>query len=74
MKVCTNLQAGQAGTMDMSKIAALIQEMDCEIPPMELLGLAQKYCKNITADKVAAIMQAAGVSGGAAGLLSLFGR
>lgn len=73
MNVRTNLQAGQTGTLDMNKIAGLIQEMDCEIPPMELLGLAQKYCKNITPDKVAAIMKAAGISGGPAGLLSLFG-
>lgn len=73
MNVRTNLQAGQSGTMDMNKIASLVQEMGCEIPPMEMLGLAQKYCKNITPDKVAAIMKAAGVSGGATGLLSLFG-
>ena len=73
MNVRTNLTAGQSGTMDMNKIAALIQEMDCQIPPMELLGLAQKYCKNITPDKVAAIMKAAGLSSGPAGLLSLFG-
>jgi hypothetical protein len=73
MNVRTNLHAGQNGTVDMNKIAELVQELDCQIPPMELLGLAQKYCKNITADKVAAIMQAAGVSGGPAGLLSLFG-
>ena len=73
MNVRTNLQAGQSGTMDMNKIAALIQEMDCQIPPMELLGLAQKYCKNITADKVAAILETVGASGGPAGLLSIFG-
>jgi hypothetical protein len=74
MKIRTNLQAGQSGTMDMNKIAALIQEMDCQIPPMEMLGLAQKYCKNITPDKIMAIMQAAGISSGPAGLLSLLGR
>jgi hypothetical protein len=74
MNLRTNLQAGQSGTMDMNKLAALVQDLDCEIPPMELLGLAQKYCKNITPDKILAIMQAAGVSGGPAGLLSLLGR
>jgi hypothetical protein len=73
MNVRTNLQAGQSGAVDMNKLAALVQELDCQVSPMEMIGLAQKYCKNITADKVAAIMQAAGTSGGPAGLLSIFG-
>lgn len=73
MYVRTNLQAGQSGTVDINKLAELVQELDCQVPPMEMLGLAQKYCKNLTADKIAAIIQAAGVSGGPAGLLSIFG-
>jgi hypothetical protein len=73
MNVRTNLQAGQSGTVDMNKLAALVQDLDCQIPPMELLGLAQKYCKNITPGKIAAIMNAVGASGSPAGLLSLFG-
>jgi len=73
MNVRTNLHAGQSGTVDMDKLAALVQELDCQIPPMEMLGLAQKYCKNLTPDKILAIMNAVGASGGPAGLLSLFG-
>ncbi|OGO38176.1 MAG: hypothetical protein A2W35_08635 [Chloroflexi bacterium RBG_16_57_11] len=73
MNVRTNLHAGQSGTVDMEKLAALVQELDCQVSPMEMLGLAQKYCKNITADKIVAIMDAVGAGGGPAGLLSLFG-
>ena len=74
MNVRTNLYAGQDGTVDVDKLTALVQDLDCQVSPMEMLSLAQKYCKNITPDKVFAIMQAVGASGGSAGLLSLLGR
>ena len=73
MNVRTNLQAGQSSTVDVDKLTALVKSLDCQVSPMEMIGLAQKYCKNITADKVAAILEAAGTSGGPAGLLSIFG-
>jgi len=73
MNVRTNLQAGQSGTVDVDKLTALVKELDCQASPMEMIGLAQKYCKNITADKVAAILETVGASGGPAGLLSIFG-
>jgi len=73
MNVRTNLQAGQSSTVDVEKLTALVKSLDCQVSPMEMIGLAQKHCKNITADKVAAILEAAGTSGGPAGLLSIFG-
>jgi hypothetical protein len=73
MNVRTNLQAGQNGTVDMDKLSVLVQELDCQVSPLEMIGLAKKYCKNITPDKVAAIMEIVGVGGGPAGLLSVFG-
>jgi hypothetical protein len=74
MKIRSNIQAGQSGSVDMEQLSALVKDLDCEVSPMEMLSLAQKYCKNITPAKVMAIMQAVGASGGGpAGLLSLFG-
>jgi len=73
MNVRTNLQAGQNGTVDVDKLTALVSELDCQVSPFEMLGLAKKYCKNLDPNKVAAILEMVGASGGPAQFLSILG-
>ena len=73
MNVRTDLQAGQNGTVDMNKLAALVNELDCQISPFEMLGLAKKYFRNLDPGKVSEILKLVGASGGPAQFLSILG-
>lgn len=56
MNVRTNLHSGQNGTLDPAKLAQLVQELDCQMSPFEMLALANKHCKNMTPAKLSEIM------------------
>jgi hypothetical protein len=73
MNIRTNIHAGQDGTIDVDKLSALVQELDCQISPFEMIGLANRYCKNLDPNKLAEIAKLVGVGGGAAQFLPWFG-
>ena len=73
MNVRTNLKAGQNGTVDVEKLTALVNELDCQVSPFEMLGLAKKYCRNLDPEKVGQILEMVGAGGGPAQFLSVFG-
>ena len=74
MNVRTNLHAGQDGSIDMEKLSALVNDLDCQIAPLEMLSLAQKYCKNLDPQKVAAILEIVGGKTGPGQFLAMLGR
>jgi putative NADH-flavin reductase len=60
MKTRTDVHAGQNGVIDPAKLTAMLQELDCQISPFELLALANKHCKNITPAKISEILNMVG--------------
>ena len=56
MRIQTGLRAGQSGAIDPEQVAKLVKELDCQISPFEMLGIAQQYCKNFSLSKMGDIM------------------
>ena len=74
MNVRTNLHAGQDGSIDVEQLTALVKDLDCQVSPFEMLGLAQKYCKNLDPQKVSAILEIVGGKTGPSQFLAMLGR